>query len=257
MNQTFSIRFVGEDAKPAAMDIGDLAEMLLSIEQVVAATVGQQMPEIDTSKLMVGLVGIQNKSIGLRFTAAAIVSAALALVGSAVTQRDYEDVPVRAIAGLRAIDQYSKERGWSVEMYRGKNSEPFCTIPADRDIYLPVLKTLTGRTTLYGKLQRVGGVRPRAWLRLLNGGSLSVDMTEGLAKQMSGRLYEVIGLNGEAEWHSDTLTVLSMRADGLAPFEDATLTSAIDELEAALGDGWIGGDVDAAVRDLRGEPETI
>jgi hypothetical protein len=108
-----------------------------------------------------------------------------------------------------------------------------------------------GTTTLYGRCIRVGGVRPKAEISLRQGGTLFIDVTEQIAKDLGRRLYDEVCILGEASWETATWTIQGFRATAISPYSPTDLAAAFEQLAAAAGTHWDGVDAIEYVQHCR------
>lgn len=255
----FMLRFSGANVHPAALSLGDLAELLESIEQLFINVALQAEPSLDTEKVHVSLMDVRAGSVGLGFASTLAPpneAATIEIITDAISGRKYARIPAAAIRHLRTIDEYVKQRKWTASWHVGNELTPLAVIAPDVDLGLPQLEIFNGETVEYGKLMRVGGTPAKLRIRFLDGRSLSCVATERVAKDAGGLLYEVIGMRGQAEWDANTMSLLSFRVDSLEPYREKSFQSAMDRLRDAMHGGWeTVEDVNEAIRELRGGPD--
>lgn len=117
---------------------------------------------------------------------------------------------------------------------------------------IPEPAKVRGETTLYGEVQRVGGATPKVQFRSIDGDLIYCDATRELTREAAVRLYEQVGLRGEAEWDLKTLRVTSFTIEEILSFEDVGVPSAFAELREIVGRYFDEiSDVDAFVEQLR------
>ncbi len=157
---------------------------------------------------------------------------------------------------MREIYDYAEERQAIIGLYSFANdkSSLLAEIRPDVDLNLPLLNIIRGNTVIYGKLTRVGGTPPKARLKLLNGEAISCIVSEQLAKRIGNRLYEIVGLAGEAKWDADDYALLHFKAHGIAPYEEGSLKEAVRQLRDSAGNAWQNvEDVEDSIEALRRE----
>lgn len=91
---------------------------------------------------------------------------------------------------------------------------------------------LTGETTIYGRIIRVGGKTPKVMLDTVDGRTIDCDADASIAQTLGGRLYQVVGLLGIAEWDPQTLTIDTFQIKALLPYEAKPLKEAMAQLAA-------------------------
>lgn len=253
---TFELKIEGKDLVPSQLSIHELTDLLLAIERAVVKTAIHAEHGLDEDEAVVSLVDIGEGSTRLRFASEMpATTTAFVILSRAIADRSYANLPSPAIDALREIYDYAEKREAIVGFYAPENGHyrRVAEIRADVDLNLPELDIVRGNTVVYGKLTRIGGNPPKARLKLLNGEAISCFVSEKLAKRIGNRLYEVIGLAGEAKWDADDYSLLHFRAQDIAPYEESSLTQAIKELRDAGSSAWQEvKDVDAFIDELRG-----
>lgn len=255
----FLLRLSGRDAEPSALALGELAELLESIEQLFENVALEAEPALDMGKMRVSLVDVRAGSIGLGFSsnlAPANEIQTLRIITDAITQRRYTQVPAAAIRPLRTLDDYVKRSRWTATWHIGHDQTPLAIIAPDVDLGLPQLEIISGETVEYGELTRVGGTPAKLRVRFLSGRALSCIASERVAKEAGMFLYDVIGMRGLAEWDANTMSLISFRVDALEPYRDTSIATAVQRLRDVARGGWdTVADVNTAIRELRGEPD--
>lgn len=252
---TFELKLQGKDLVPSELSIHELTDLLLAVERAVVKTAIHNERGLDEDEAIVSLVGIAEGSTSLRFASALPATlTAFLQIGTAISTRSYTNLPSPAIEALREIYRYSEERQAVIGFYAYDNSHSrqLAEIRPDVDLNLPLVDIVRGNTVVHGKLTRVGGNPPKARLKLLNGEAISCFVSEQLAKRIGNRLYEVIGLAGEAKWDAGDYSLLSFKANDITLYEESTLQQAVKELRESAGAAWQDvPDVNAFIDELR------
>lgn len=76
---------------------------------------------------------------------------------------------------------------------------------------------LTGETTLYGEVKRVGGFKPRVVLKTIQGDTIYCDASKALAQELGRRLYTEVGVRGQAKWNMQTLRIDAFIIESVPP----------------------------------------
>jgi hypothetical protein len=203
----------------------------------------------------VSLVSIEGGSEKLVLTMDPPYLAATVAVTRAVSRGGVEDLPAETLRELRSLSCSVANHGWALEFeadervgIEAARLEPE-TIPAAR---LP--PRLQGTTTVHARCLRVGGVEPKAELRLSTSGALLyASLSEEDAKALARRLYEEVVLEGRATWDAETWEIEDFRILGVSPYQTTDPVLAFKELAESARGRW--DDVDAVeyVRKLREE----
>ena len=111
------------------------------------------------------------------------------LLTSTISGGDFSKLPIKSVESLNKIVTYSKNRKCSVEFFTKNKETPSATINPDTIIEIPADKYLEGNTTIYGRVERVGGKRPKVTLSFSNNTLLYCDVSEEMAIKLAHRLY--------------------------------------------------------------------
>jgi hypothetical protein len=256
MAASFQIRFTGGDVHPSTVPAHELADLLNAAEQAVTSLAAQNFPDLDPSSVLVGLVGIRDASLGLEFTSNRpdVVAPAFHRLAMGVKTRSCEGFPSRGIAGLEVIASFTARRKCRAEFRKGGETigEPLAVMDETFAEGLPERPKIQGETVIYGKVERVGGVEPKVVLRLSSRESISCHLSEVLARQVGGRLYEEVGLKGDATWDAGDYSLLYFHAKEVTPYQSAGLARAFSELAGVAASHFSDvKDVEAFVREAR------
>lgn len=80
-------------------------------------------------------------------------------------------------------------------------------------------KWLSGETTIFGTCFEAGGDPAFVKVELDDGQKLRVPAPKAVAQSAAKRLYQPIGLTGQATWDSITYEMLTFNATALSPFK--------------------------------------
>ena len=256
MNETsrIEIRVTGEDFSLETIRPGKVTSYLNSIEAFVTAIVKRDNPELDLARDgALGFTSIRPGSFVAGLTSPHVeVGRAWRKASRAIECGDYSDFPSEAIREFTEFITFNRRHNTEAEFweFNGKHHRLTVVTP---ETTVPVL--VSGRTTLYGKLLRIGGVSsPTARIRFNDASPITckVQSTE-LASSMAERLYETIGVRGTGKWESKSLELLEFRIEELTEYRQTSLTEAIESLREVAGKYYEEiEDVNAFVAELRG-----
>lgn len=249
----FTIRLTGDDVSPSVIAASDLAELIIAVEQSILAILGRDHAE-STETVVLGLTAVQNKSVGLAFTSdkpAEVLSAYEEFV-SAARLRDFERLPARSLDGLRTLTRFARSHDGHTQFWNGSTDGPLLDLPPTYAVELPAPDYERGETVLYGKIERVGGVRPRVRLRVSAREIVYADVDEEQSRVLGGRLYSQAALRGQATWDAVTGGVVYFRVDEILEYESGSIIEAFEELALATGGAFSDvTDVDEYARQIR------
>ena len=126
-------------------------------------------------------------------------------------------------------------------------------IPFKKKTHLLEDTPLAGETTIYGKVESVGGANtPVVWLRQSDGSRVSIDISHEQAPMFGERIYSWLGLRGYAQWENKDGSLQSFKLIEILDYEDKPLTKAFDQLTKNIGVFFEDiGNVNSFVEDLR------
>lgn len=241
-NAVIEVTINGENALPDNIRVKDLAEIMLSVESMILAVIEQDHPEIAREQIVVGLTNIRRGSTGLQFsvTPSNLALPAYVKVANSIHSGDYKPVPVTIIKPAKVIQDLAIKRGYQVDLgtLNGKR-EVIATIAADTVIEPTQL--VSGATTIYGELIRVGGTTPKVFLRLPDGRGLNCafigkkKVQRNVARELAPRIYSWVGLQGVAKWSAQDYILKEFSIESITEYQDVSIVSAMSELSKLVG----------------------
>jgi len=232
----FTIRLTGEGVRPYLIPASDLAELMVAAEQTVLAIAMRENP-IEAEGLIVGLSQIKDESIGFAFTSnqPAIALSAYTELVTATSNRLFRSLPGRSLEGLKTLTNYSRHHQGRTQFWNGSSAGPLLDLPTDFAIEVPAPEYQRGETVFYGKVERVGGVRPRVRLRVSDREVVYGDITEEQSRELGGRLYSETALRGQATWDAQDGSVVYFRVEEILHYKRGKVKTAFEELSKAAG----------------------
>lgn len=226
----------------------------------VAAIVKHEHPEIDlTEDGAFGFTSGDPTTLVTRLKSPHVeVMHAWRRAGHAIETGDFSYLPPRAEDQLREIVGFNHRHNTETRFWENNGARNLlAVVNQNTEVTMPA--TITGTTTLYGELLRIGGdAPPRARIRFLDGFTKSCAVcSRELAREMARRLYETIGVRGRGKWDVKNMRLREFYIEGLTEYRQTSITSAIESLREVTEEHYQSiEDIDAFVADLRGrEPE--
>lgn len=241
--------------RPHLIPASDLAQLLIAAEQAVLAIASRAHPE-DPEELVLGLSQVHDESRGFAFAFASnqpkIALSAYRELISATSKRLFLSLPARTLEGLRTLSNFARQHGGHTQFWSSQSEHPLLDLPPDFVIDLPAPEYQRGETTLYGKIERVGGIRPRVRLRISEREVVYGDVTEEQSRELGSLLYSEAALRGQATWDAKDGTVVYFRVEEILRYQRDNATTAFEELQKAA-DGVFDGvkDVDLFASQIR------
>jgi hypothetical protein len=230
-NNLIGITFTGENIRPDTVKASELAEILRAVETMVESHVLRDHPEVQKEVVVVGLVKIKASSLDLQFSSEipAWAIAAFQDTGQAVNDQDFSRLPSDTFDALDTLVSFTRKRQCIAKFItlNGKK-DVIATITPEIEIRRKPL--LTGETTIYGQVVRVGGRTPRVMLEMVDGQTIYCDATADMARTLGGKLYQVVGLIGIAQWNPETLVMNTFEIKAILPYEAGSFKEAMAQL---------------------------
>lgn len=234
----FTIRLTGERLHPHLIPASDLAQLLVAAEQTVLAIAAREHPD-ESEELVLGLAQVVDESIGFAFTSnrPEIARSAYTELTTATANRLFRSLPARSLEGLRTLTAFSRQRNGRTQFWNG-GDRPILDLPPEFGVEVPAPEYQRGETVFHGKIERVGGVRPRVRLRVSDRQVVYGDVTEEQSRELGSRLYSQAALRGQATWDAQDGSVVYFRVEEILHFEGGKASSAFHELRQAAGGAY-------------------
>jgi hypothetical protein len=231
-------KLTGKEQNPRNLSAKNALELLKAYEEALVEIVRQEQSEIDLAKLRLSLVGIEESStrfLLLPSLKQPLFNASIFLFTS-INAGNLSKLPAKSIKSLQEIQRYSRVNNCSIHFI--KQGEELTTITPDTSIEFPSTKFVHGETVIYGKILRVGGVEPKAFIQLEGQKSIAITITEELAKDLAKRLYDVVGFKGQAKWLIDDYSIQEFKLLDFIEYEPEPYVKTFEELSDLVGIYW-------------------
>ena len=250
------LKLVGEGLVPGGVKSRELAEVMTALEDAIAATASKQDPGVARDTLVVGLSGVAEGSIRLFFRSPsrALISSAFATIGVALSTASYNELPNAALKPLSALVAFAARHHCAAELRIPGQDAPLATITAETAIPAPI--QVSGYTTLYGRVIRVGGRRPRAMVETVQGETVFCEVSRDVARRLGERLYQHAEFRGVATWDADDWSLAAFRISEVEESGTLKPSAVMQQLRGLVGEHFDDvRDVPAHVAALRGMGE--
>lgn len=256
MNRIFQLRFTGGGVQPDVVPARELAELIIATEEAISSIALHRNPGLNPDEIVVGLVQVENKSLGLSFASSSpdVVGSAFQEMATSITRRSFAGLPTKSVRGLRVLAEFSSTHNCRAQFWNGDTAarEPLAEMDVGFELFLPEEHFIRGETVIYGRVERVGGVDPKVRVRLSEHEVVSCRLDEDLAIELGTHLYAEVGLRGQATWDAKDHSLAYFRVEEILPFENKGAAAAALVLnDAARGAYDAVKDVPGFVRRLR------
>ncbi len=234
--KTFQLHFTGRDIAPQTIHARELADVLAAVENALIGIVAAEHPELSKDNVIISLVNIQTGSIGLQFGSSLpeVVNPSFIRLAEAVRDRTFHTLPRSVYDPLNDILKFiRRHRAQADLIIENGSAQTIATITPD--VSLPKDAYITGETTIYGEIVRVGGVTPKVEVKTVNGTTLFCPFDRSLAGELGALLYQTAGLQGEARWNASTLELEAFTVHSVTEYQQVPITEAFAALRERAG----------------------
>lgn len=233
------------DVSPDRLDAGDLATVLSAWSNAVAFVARRQQlpPEMigfSAASILPGSVEIPLIFHG-QGVPALFIDQVLRWIKARLTE-----IPYGLRGPISTLREFSARTGLIVWI-----GSPGGTRAVVEPTDLTTDTRISGRTTIYGQVVRVGGDEPSIRIDTAYGAVTCKNVSLELAQEAAHNLYRDVQMTGDATWDAEKLTLSAFDIEFLEPVvADDTLLS-FEQLREQYGSAFAGDSRDI-LRELRG-----
>lgn len=209
------VRFVPYKSKydsngaPRSIRSADIAEVIASIEDMVASLVICDHPELTKEDIAVALVYIANTPesspcLQLHFavTKPEVMLPALAKIIACINDDRLDDMPDGANISIRKIAILTHKHNCVAELC-GHDRHKIVQTAIKPHFRIAPQPVLHNDITLYGKIISIVGIEhPQVTIETLDGQTVVCHVDMQIAQELGSRLYQTVGLYGNATYRS-------------------------------------------------------
>jgi hypothetical protein len=232
------------DIHPTTLDAGDLATILGAWSKLVSAAARQQQIPSDLVGFSVSSIEPGSLGMPLVFRDFEVPSLLIDEVSRWIKTR-LTDIPHGLRGPISTLRGFSARTGLST--WFGSSTGVRVTVePAD----MTTDAKISGPTTIYGHVVRVGGDEPAIRIDTAYGSVTCRNISQELAQEAALQLYRDVRVSGYATWDAQKYTLTDFRIDSLTPVHLEEPLAVFAELREQIGDAFKGDSVDI-LRELR------
>jgi hypothetical protein len=231
------IHFTGEGILPETIRAGEMAEVLSSFEEMVSSLVVAEHPKLTKDDLIVGLINIQRGSVRLQFSSQLpeVVIPAFLQISKSVKEQNFNALPGNTIKSLQTFSSFLHKKGCSADFVT-RNGRENVLATMTPDVKIAPVEYISGDTTLYGEVIRVGGRDPKAMVESIDGNTVYCDIAnEDLAREVGEHLYLMTKLDGTARWDARSLNLEEFKITKVSEFGNTGIVETFEELSKLAG----------------------
>lgn len=236
---TVKVMLTGEGMSPGKIRSKEIAEVIESVEDMIASVVVRNHPDLKKEIIVIGLKGIRQGSIGLEFSPnlAELTLPATRCIARSIAENDFGILPSGAINSLKKLSAFTRRHQCHAEFFtqNGKLESLAVLTP---ETQIPDIYPLSGETSIYGEITRVGGAEPKIQFKTLDGQIIYCNTSKAIAKKAGAKLYVNVELYGLAEWNSETFVIENFHVIDISDYEQTSPSEAFEELANLIGDSF-------------------
>lgn len=234
--RVLQFKICGKDVTPFTTPLSDLVDILSSLDKSIfecAKCLGDTNSEEES---LMSLVKIEegSNSLFIAFFGAAMM--ALSRISDGVYTKSFDILPPDSYKSLFELSQKITKKDWIFHFPENRKFNiKGGVISKENPVSSPLTsKIISGTTTIYGRLLRIGGaVKPRAELRQFDGPILMIDVDESNARILAKYLYDDVGLEGIAQCDSSDYSIKEFKVTRILDFIQTDPITAFERLAKA------------------------
>lgn len=236
---TVEILLTGTGMSPGKIRSKEIAEVIESVEDMVASMVIRDHPELKKEAIVIGLKSIRQGSIGLKFSPnlAELTLPATRRITQSISENDFGMLPSGTLSSLRKLSTFSRRHQCNAEFF-AENGKLESLAVITPETHIPDIYPISGETSLYGEITRVGGAEPRIQFKTLDGKIIYCDTSKLIAKKAGTKLYSKVELRGLAEWNSETFEIENFNVFDISDYKTSLPSEAFEELSNLIGSSF-------------------
>ncbi|HDD53607.1 MAG TPA: hypothetical protein ENF32_06035 [Thermosulfidibacter takaii] len=223
---------------PEFVRLKDLAELLANIERLFLPIIYRDYPDLrkKEERVLISLTEVSKGSVKvpLRSPFTSVLLAAYSFLALVIENKDYRRLPPSSMKSLKEIADFSRKYNAQSFIMSDDPQRPVVELPSSDQLKDgPIIR---GKTTVYGRILRVGGkTKPTLMIETLDGRTFFCDVTQEQARELASRLYKMVSLKGLATWDYHTRKIASFKIEDIKPFGDKKFTVALKEISNQIG----------------------
>jgi len=232
---SIEIRFTGNDIAPGYIRSKEIAEIIEAVEEMIASQVISNNPDFKRDALVVGLSEIRHESLGFQFllpSSAELTLPAFLEIAESISKNHFNSLSQDTLKPLKKVFNFARKHNCNAEIYeRNGDRKLLATITPDTEI--PEVTSISGETTLYGEITRVGGAdskNPKIQFKTIDGELIYGSTSKLLAEIAGTKLYKQVGLIGIARWNAETFEVEEFCVTAISEYEYSSPVEAFSAL---------------------------
>lgn len=237
LEERLKIKFTGNDIEPSKVTANEFAKVVAAYENALLAVIKKGNPKKKPVDF-ISIVSVKNESLTIEAEPNTNeLKEAANEINTAIKNKRINRLPYDAVENLTVLQSFVN-RHQCRAILNGIDGIESAEINIASDIAITDALYYKGETTVYGKIIRIGGSKPKVRIQTDNGNYLSVITSKENAKELSPNLYSRIGIKGTGKWKKDSNELVEVKAKSFVVLSDIPLTKKLRGLSDIIGDYW-------------------
>ena len=264
----FEIRLVGREMRPWGVPMRALARALNAVQRLMEPMDEEDIQEeqitaekAQISNVPLHLIGVVSGSARYSVSANDPTHTinTLTEAGYALQNPDSDEWSVDLLSPIEELSGIARSLGCAIEFKQpGKQERVFATIDGESYSLLAAKAFVTGESSVYGYLERVGGATDqRCGLRLPSQPKRMIYctvQTEELIRRLGQHIYENVLVSGTVTWFRRAWRVKHIDVTDFEPSKTGSILETLDRVYEAGGKAWDDvDDPDSLIAEIRGK----
>lgn len=233
-NDILQLRFEGNGINLDKVKPSEVCDIINNLQAALLSTIKNDYPEIDIENVLFSLDSIKNESLGINLKALKekllpqvrdVVVNSFILIAVCIGKNDLSNLNRDTVQHIKKIAAFSKEYQCNGQF--NYNNETIATITPTselKEIKIPLIKSIAN---IYGEIIDVGN---NVHVRLDEGYTVIVTTDKDTSKKLAPRLWDYVGLRGEARWDIETFKIDTFKLTEILDYNPGSISAAFSSL---------------------------
>lgn len=237
LSERLKIKFTGNEIEPKKVTANEFAKLVAAYENALLSVINNGKPKKNPIDF-ISVVSVKNESLTIEAEPnTSEIKEAANKINKAIKNKSFNRLPYDAVENLSVLQSFVNKYQCRA-ILNGIDDIESAEINIDSGIQITDSLYFKGKTTVYGKIIRIGGSEPKVRIQTDDGKYLSVIVTQKTAKELSPSLYSRIGVKGTGKWKKYNNELEEIKAESFVVLSDLPLTKKLKGLSDIIGDYW-------------------
>lgn len=241
-NDILQLRFEGNGINLDKVKPSEVCDIIINIQGALLSTIKNDYPEIDIDSVLFSIDSIKNESLGINLKALKekllpqvkdVVITSFILISASIDTNNFSKLSASTVQYVKKIAAFSKEYQCNGQF--NYNNETLATITPSTEIKEKKISLIKSVVNIYGEIIDVGN---NVHVKLDEGYNVIVTTDKDTSKKLAPRLWDYVGLRGEAKWDIETFKIDSFKLTEILDYNPGSISDAFNSLRETGTSGW-------------------